>query len=117
MFLALRRNPGSYGPIVDDHFLSDFATLKWPHFDHYIDRSAYPVCEADGEGDGQETQGGAIRRDQAGTCAWSWFDSRGREEAGRASANGATSAGECDSAEAQTGGAEQAQVESSDGVH
>jgi len=42
---------------------------------------------------------------------------RGREEAGRAPADGATSAGECDSAGAQTGGAEQAQVGSGHGVH
>src|SRR5260370_12956572 len=94
---------------------ADFATLNCPTsiitFGPTVtDRSAYPVCEADGEGDGQETQGGAIRRDQAGTCAWSWFDSRGREEAERASADGATSAGECDSAGAQTGGAEQTQA-------
>ena len=81
------------------------------------DRSAYPVCEADGEGDGQETQGGAIRRDQAGARTRSGHDSGGGEETGGASADGTTSAGECDSAGAQTGGAEQAQVGSGDGVH
>jgi transposase len=81
------------------------------------DRSAYPVCEADGEGDGQETQGGAIGTDQAGTCAWGRFDSCGGEEVGCAPADGAASAGEFDSAGAQTGSTEQTQVGAGNGVH
>jgi hypothetical protein len=57
----------SHAPAIRPDLSVDLATLKWPHIDHYIwphltDRSAYPICEADGEGDGLETQGGAIRR-------------------------------------------------------
>lgn len=47
---------------------------------------------------------GAIRRDQTGARAGSGHDSGSREEAGRASADGATGLGECDTAGAQTGG-------------
>ena len=48
---------------------------------------------------------------------WSRYDSCGREEAGRASADGATGPGQCDSAGAQTGGAKQAEAGPGDGVH
>ncbi len=51
-----------------------------------IDRPTQISASQDREGDGQETQGGAIRRDQAGARAWNRFDSRSREEAGLASA-------------------------------
>jgi hypothetical protein len=48
----------AFGAQIASSGTTDFDTLKWPHFDHYIwptltDRSAYPVCEADGEGDGK----------------------------------------------------------------
>jgi hypothetical protein len=85
---------------------SDFAILIWPTFGHLIWPTLEQIClpcsgQPERGGDGQETEGGAVRGDSAGVSLRSRYDPRSGEEAGGASAHGAAGTVERDPAGAQ----------------